>query len=335
MRHFPLFVRAFGTSTGKKTETYVGKCDAMTEVVENIPQVRSPSPKRLRSSLGVLYIPLTHCVWCMEGTDDRHPERKKAKLSRIETDQGWRAFKRHTVLIKDSKMRERIERVATSTSKLSDPFAADIVYHYSCWMDYITNPLQLPTAGHFENVTQFEMKNLFLRSVDQIIFSDHEIRTTQSLLLEYKRWASEYGFVSSDIRGSYIKDMLFREYGDLIGFRERKEKNESELVFDRTGGGDYVDMAVNSFGISDEYLVGNVSKLLGTDIIDETYGPPWPPHINELEDPDKEQFSDLLVSLLQKLYMKGHPRSKDIHERDPKLRTLSIIDHILRNRQED
>ena len=241
----------------RKQKYMSGKCDAMTEVVENTPQVRSPSPKRLRSSLGVLYYPKTHCVWCMEGIDNRHPERKKGNLCRIETNQGWRAFKRHTVLIKDSKLRERIERVAESTSQLSDPFAADIVYHYSCWMDYITNPLQLPTAGHFENVTQFEMKNLFLRYVDQIIFSDHEIRTTQSLLLEYKRLASEYGFVSGEVRGSYIKDMLIQEYGDLIGFRELKEKNKSELVFDRTGGGDYVDMAVNSL----EFIIFNFSSL--------------------------------------------------------------------------
>ena len=162
------------------------------------------------------------------------------------------------------------------------------------------------------------MKNLFLRYVDQIIFGDHEIRTIQSLLLEFKRLAFEYGCTCGEMRGSYIKDMLIREYGDLIGFRERKEKNKSELVYDVGGGGDYVNMVVTSLGISDEQLLRNVSSRLGENIIDDTYGSPWPPHINELE--DEEQFSELLELLLQRLYMKGNY---------PKLKTLvSLITYF-------
>ena len=162
------------------------------------------------------------------------------------------------------------------------------------------------------------MKNLFLRYVDQIIFGDHEIRTIQSLLLEFKRLAFEYGYTCGEMRGSYIKDMLIREYGDLIGFRERKEKNKSELVYDVGGGGDYVNMVVTSLGISDEQLLRNVSSRLGENIIDDTYGSPWPPHINELE--DEEQFSELLELLLQRLYMKGNY---------PKLKTLvSLITYF-------
>ena len=99
----------------------------------------------------------------------------------METDTAWRAFKRHTVLIQDPQLRVRIERLAESTSQLSDPFANDIMYHPGCWLKYVAHPLQRPpTSGHFENVTEFEMKNLFLRYVDQIIFGDHEIRSIQS-----------------------------------------------------------------------------------------------------------------------------------------------------------
>ena len=205
-------------------------CDDSLDLPESTSPTKPPSPKRLRSSIGFLYHPKTACVWCMKGEDDRHPDRKTGKLQRIETTSGWRAFKRHTVLIEDKELRVRIERVAESTSQLLDPFAADIVYHPSCWMRYVSHPLQRPcTTGHFENVTFFEMKNLFLRYIDQIIFIDHEIRTTQSLLLEYKRLAFEYGFTCGEVRGSYIKDMLIREYGELIGFRERKEEKKVSL----------------------------------------------------------------------------------------------------------
>ena len=293
------------------------------------PPPTPPSPKRLRSSVGVLHHSKTACVWCMTGEDARHPDRKTGQLRRIETLQGWRAFKRHTVHIQDKELRVRIERVAESTSQLSDPFAADIVYHKDCWMKYVAHPLQRPcSTGHYDNVTHFEMKNLFLRYVDQIIFHDHEIRTIQSLLLEYKRLAFEYNVKCGELRGSYIKEMLIHEYGDLIGFRERTEKNKSELVYDIGGGGDYVDMAVTSLGISDEQLMQNVSSRLGREINDDTYVCPWPPHINELE--DEEQLSELLLLFLQRLYSKGHPWSAPIDEKNPKLNTLvSLITYFV------
>ena len=182
-------------------------------------------------------------------------------------------------------------------------------------------------SGHYENVTHFEMKNLFLRYVDEIIFGDHEIRTLQSLLFKLKRLSFEYGFTCGEVRGSCIKDMLIREYGDIIGFRERAEKNKSELVYNVGGGGDYINMAVTSLGISDEQLVQNVSSRLGTNIIDDTFRSPWPPHVDELE--DDEQFSELLAQLLQRLHLKGHPCSAHIEESDPKLRTLvSLITYF-------
>ena len=306
----------------RKELSEAGLASLETDTAEDTqpPVQQPPSPKRLRSSLGVLYHPKTNCVWCMKGEDPRHPDRKTGQLSRIETSQGWRAFKRHTVLIEDAALRARIERVAESTSQLTDPFAADIVYHPNCWLKYV-HPIQgLCASGHFENVTRFEMKNLFLRYVDHIIFNDHEIRTLQSLLFEYKRISLEYGFVCGDAKTSYVKEMLIREYGDLIGFRERNNKNKSELVYDVRGGGDYINIAITSLGISDQQLLQNVSSRIAENILDDTYGSPWPPFIHELE--DEEQFSELLVVLLQKLYMRGHPRSAPLRENDPKLTTL-------------
>ena len=100
-----------------------------------------------------------------------------------------------------------------------------------------------------------------MRYVDHI-FNDHEIRTLQSLLFEYKRISLEYGFVCGDAKTSYVKEMLIREYGDLIGFRERKERNKSELVYDGRGGGDYIYITITSLGISDQQLLQNAPVTL-------------------------------------------------------------------------
>ena len=279
------------------------------------------SPKRLRSSVGVLHFPKTKCVWCMNGEDDKHPDRKTGKLSRLETLSAWRAFKCHIVLTQDESLCVRIERLAESTSQLSDPFANDIMYHHSCWMKYVTNPLKNRMNSRFQrfaNVTRFEMKNIFLRYVDNIISRDHEIRSVQSLLLEYQWLVVEYGYSCGEVRGSFIENLLIQEYGPLIGFRESEEKNKSELVYDAEGGGDYIDLALTSMGISDEQLLQNFSKRLGIKVKDTPH-PPWPPRIDELE--EEEEFSEILLSLLSKLKNKNKEKTKD----NPILQTLSSL----------
>lgn len=70
-------------------------------------------------------------------------------------------------------------------------------------------------------------------------------------------------------------------------------KNKSELVYDVGGRGNYINMAITCMGISDEQLLKNVSSQIGENIVDDTYGSPWPPYISELE--DEEQFSELLA----------------------------------------
>ena len=52
----------------------------------------------------------------------------------------------------------RIKRVVDSTLPSLDPFAADIVQHYKCWMKYATDPLHQPyVSRHSEN-------DIFLKS---------------------------------------------------------------------------------------------------------------------------------------------------------------------------
>lgn len=153
------------------------------------------SPKRLRSSIGGPLYSKDKCVWCMKGPDTKHPARKTGKLMRISTASGWREFKRHTVMVIDELLRVRLSKLVESISALSDAFASDIMYHHSCWMEHIShNQFDPDEAIHLQNVTYSEMKNIFLRKIDHIIFSEHEIRSLQSLLQEYKQVANEYGF---------------------------------------------------------------------------------------------------------------------------------------------
>ena len=196
----------------------------------------------------------------MKGPDTKHPNRRNAKLMRISTASGWREFKRHTVWIEDEILRLRLSRLVESTDALSDAFAADVMYHHSCYLDHI-NRFSTDEGIHLQNVTYSEMKHLFLRRVDEIIFTEHEIRSLQSLLREYKQIAAEYGFPVGKVKFSYVKDVLIKEYDDGIGFHERNEKNKSELVYNTKGGGNYIEAALNSFGITAEQLIHNLAPV--------------------------------------------------------------------------
>ena len=56
-----------------------------------------------------------------------------------------------------------------------------------------------------------------------------------------------------------MKKALIKEYGDDIGFHERSEKNKSEFVYDTKYGANYVEAALNSFGITEEQLILNLA----------------------------------------------------------------------------
>ena len=253
-------------------------------------------PKRLRSSVSGPIHDKTKCVWCMQGADTKNPTRSHGKLFRLNTQSAWRTFKRHPVLIEDEELRVRLTRLVESTAALSDPFANDIMYHPSCWMNNIHNKqLKLDDAMHLQNVCISEARNLYFRYVDSIIFTEHEIRSLQSLLADYKRIVGDYGYAVGNIKSSYLKDLLIMEYQETIGFKERSDKNMSEWVYDVSGGGDYIEAAISSLGISDEQLLQNLAPRLSKQIKD-TSTVPWPPHINHLE--EGEEVCELLLKLL-------------------------------------
>ncbi|KAK1884263.1 Pre-mRNA-splicing factor ISY1 [Dissostichus eleginoides] len=71
--------------------------------------------------------------------------------------------------------------------------------------------------------------------------------------------------------------------------------NMSQWVYDVGGGGDYIEAAISSLGISDEQLLQNLAQRLSKKIKDTTTVP-WPPRIDHLE--EGEEVCELLLKLL-------------------------------------
>lgn len=226
----------------------------------------TPPPKRLRSWAGGPLHEKTKCVWCMTGEDKKHPNRARGKLYRINTLSAWRTFKHHPVIVEDTQLRDHLTQLVESTSALSDPFANDIMYHHACWQKYISHvKFRDDYAIHLQNVSLSEARSLFFKHIDNVIFNEHEIRSLQALLADYKHIVGDYGYQVGDVKSSYLKKLLINEYQETIGFKERREINKSEWVYDVRGGGDYIDAtshvlapAMNNFCItlSKDFLIG-------------------------------------------------------------------------------
>ena len=120
-----------------------------------------------------------------------------------------------------------------------------------CWDDNITN---VDKSNHLQSVSLKEARSLFYKHVDNVIFENHEIRTLQSMLSDYKVIVSDYGYDVGDMKSSYLKQLLINEYGTEIGFKERQAKNQSEWVYDAKGGGDYIGSTNSRSGTSRSLL---------------------------------------------------------------------------------
>ena len=102
---------------------------------------------------------------------------------------------------------------------------------------------------------------MFFRHIDSVIFEEHEIRSLQSLLSDYRHIIGDYGYQVGDIKSAYLIELLINEYPDSIGFKQR-EMNKSEWVNDVGGGWENIDAAMSDLRISDEQLLHNVAPIL-------------------------------------------------------------------------
>ena len=255
----------------------------------------APAAKRLRSSLGPIHDKLK-CVWCCKAESAKHPE---SKLYLISYDRTWAAFKSHTVALEDQKMRDRINCLIDYAG--NQPYALEIRYHKKCWLKYVRKYEKMSEDDklpHMQKITLREAQTIFFDHIRKVIFEEHELRSLQSLLRDYSSIIAQYGFPVSGVKSSYIKDILTREFDSRIGFHSRQQRNHSDLVYDMSGGGSYIEAALSSIDISSEQLVQNVARRLRDDITSIKLVP-WPPRVEELE--EEEELSPLLLQLLSAL----------------------------------
>jgi len=172
-------------------------------------------------------------------------------------------------------------------------------------------------AEHLQHVNLREAQALFFQHIQQVIFKDHEIRTLQGLLQDYIRITSNHGHFSQ-VRSSYLKELLIKEFGEDIGFHERIQKNVSELVYDTRAAGSYIEFALLSLGVTDDQLVKNVATRLREQVIKTTTAP-WPPYIHELE--QDENLSEVLLKLITWLKKPNTGSTDD----NPKVRSIASI----------
>ena len=56
------------------------------------------------------------------------------------------------------------------------------------------------------------------------------------------------------VKSSFLKTLLIFEYGDSIGFHVLHQKNESEVVYDKSNSSSYVEAAISCIRITDKRL---------------------------------------------------------------------------------
>uniref|UniRef100_UPI00358FA70A uncharacterized protein n=1 Tax=Myxine glutinosa TaxID=7769 RepID=UPI00358FA70A len=213
----------------KKRE--VKECQSQSSSVsEAFPPAASPPAKRLRSSVEGLIHEKKKCVWCCKPESAKHPE---SKLSLISYDNAWATFKSHTVVLEDQSMRDRINCVIDYAA--DDPYAIEIRYHNKCWLKYVRSYQKMSEDDklpRMHNVNLREAQTIFFDHIRTVIFEERELRSLQSLLKDYSSIISRYGFSTSSIKSSFIKDILTREFEGKIGFHSRPQRNQSDLVYD-------------------------------------------------------------------------------------------------------
>ncbi len=248
----------------------------------------------------------------------RSSDRDK-RLLLLSTVDAWTKFKIHTVRLEDDTIRKRLDTLIASIPDSQTAFGLEIRYHRCCWRKYVSDhkPLSDENTQHLRRVHFREAGTLFFHHVREVIFKNHEIRTLQGLLQDYKRIISNYGH-NSEVKSSYLKEILTQEFGKYIGFHERNQKNESELVYDTAGAGTYIEAAISSLGVSNDQLLMNVAarlkeQVIGTDTI------LWPPYIYDSE--SEERLNKLLLKLISWLKQPSRSAIDD----SPSVRSIASI----------
>ena len=187
---------------------------------------------------------------------------------------------------------------------------------------------------HLKSVSLMEAKNLLFGHIDTVIFDEHEIHSLQSLLADYRRIVSDYGYPVGNVKSHYVKsllvkeykDKIVKEYKDKIGFKERSNPTMREWVYDVWGGSEYIEATMSVLHISEELLIRHLAPQL-SEKIKGTRTVPWPPHIDHLE--EGEQLCEMLAKLLTWL---KQPEIKTVDISPATLSLASMIQYHITKR---
>ena len=83
-----------------------------------------PPPKRSRSA-GIVH-DKPKCIWCFKRPDKKHAKRVSTKLYFTSSLRVWSSFKRHTILMKDDKIRTRMTTLIDVIDSGTDPFGIEV-----------------------------------------------------------------------------------------------------------------------------------------------------------------------------------------------------------------
>ena len=258
------------------------------------------------------------CVWGCKTELPRHPE---LKLLLIMYHQAWEAYKSHMVALEDQAMRNRINCLIDFAGNV--PYALEIRYHRKCWLKCVCCYQKLSEDDklpYMQTVTLHEAQTMFFDHIRKVIFEQLELRSLQSLLHDYRSTISLYGFLTSVVKSLYIKDILTQKFKGTISFHSFPQRNLSELVYDMSVGGYYVEAAFSSLGVSSGQLVCNVAEWLRDDIKSVKLIE-WLLRVEELE--EEEELQPLIVKLLSALW------AKKVEDLCPSTLSLtSLITHV-------
>ena len=117
-------------------------------------------------------------------------------MSLLSYDHAWAAFKRHTLVLEDQSMRERINCLIDYAAV--DPYAIEIRYHNACWLNYVRSYQKMSEDDklpRLHNVNLREAQSILFDHIRTVIFEE-QLRSLQSLLktttLSYLGTASQH-----------------------------------------------------------------------------------------------------------------------------------------------
>ena len=128
-------------------------------------------------------------------------------------------------------------------------------------MDNVRQSYDADSSNHCEDLRPQEVTALFIKHVRECIFVNKEPQTLSGLLSDYNKMRHNFNMEKFTKRAT-VRMMLEKEFGASIGFHRRHQANQSIIVYNKSAGGDFIEAAINAWGIDDELLLQNTAKRL-------------------------------------------------------------------------